>query len=130
MKLPAPGEKATSIETWLVSPMPAPDLPWKDLTGRERRLGEFSGKPLLLHLFSRDCAVCVAGLAKLDAAGTEISAKGADSLIASVDLGAVPDGKRNLLARIREPSIALRFEKKTLAGWLAEGTTLASLATL
>ena len=117
MSPPAPGEKDTSIETWLVSPMPAPDLPWKDLAGRERRLGEFSGKPLLLHLFSRDCAVCVAGLAKLAEAGTEISAKGAGSLIASVDLGPVPDGKRNLLAKIREPSIALRFEEKTLAGW-------------
>ena len=114
---PVDAEESSSIETWLVAPVTAPDLPWIDPQGRQRRLGEFRGKPLLLHLFSRDCAVCVSDLEALIATGKEISRMGAVNLIASVDLGPVPDGKRDLLAKISGPSIGLRFERETLAGW-------------
>ena len=112
---PAPGDGA--IETWLVSPMPAPDLPWVDLEGRQRTIEEFRGKPVLLHLFSRDCAVCVSSLDGLLETGKKVHSRGGRHLIASVDLGPIPSGKRNILSRIQAPSIALRFEDKTLAGW-------------
>ena len=114
---PAPEAEKAALETWLVSPMPAPELPWTDLNGRQRSPGEFRGKPVLLQLFSRDCTVCVAGLEGMLKAGEEIHNRGGSHLVASVDLGPIPSGRRNFLSRVEAPSIALRFSERTLAGW-------------
>ena len=93
------------------------DSPWTDLNGGQRSPGEFRGKPALLQLFSRDCTVCVAGLEGMLEAGEEIRRRGGSHLVASVDLGPIPSGRRNFLALVDAPSIALRFSERTLAGW-------------
>ena len=45
-----------TVETWLLSPIAAPDFSLSDLSGKVRTLSEFAGKPLLLNLWSAQSA--------------------------------------------------------------------------
>ena len=56
---PASGEVLPStVETWLLAPMSAPDFSVTDLSGRKLNLAAFSGKPLLLSFWSAAVPAC------------------------------------------------------------------------
>jgi tetratricopeptide (TPR) repeat protein/peroxiredoxin len=48
----------STIETWLLAPVDAPDFSLPDLTGRMRTLSSLRGKPVLLNICSTEAELC------------------------------------------------------------------------
>src|SRR5271165_6119953 len=53
-----PERLPTTVETWLLSPVAAPDFSLPDLTGQARTLAALHGKPVLLSFWSKESASC------------------------------------------------------------------------
>jgi tetratricopeptide (TPR) repeat protein/peroxiredoxin len=49
-----PAPLPTTVETWLLSPIAAPDFSLADLTGQTRSLADFRGKPVLLTFLANE----------------------------------------------------------------------------
>lgn len=62
----SPGESLPSkVETWLLSPVPAPDFSLPDIKGNAVSLSSLRGKPALLHFWTSKSAECIAELRAL-----------------------------------------------------------------
>jgi len=48
----------TTVETWLLAPVSAPDFTLSDLTGRTQTLAALRGKPVLLNFWAQESAIC------------------------------------------------------------------------
>ena len=55
----------TTVETWLLAPVSAPDFSLPDLTGRTQTLAALRGKPVLLNFWAQESASCQEALRAL-----------------------------------------------------------------
>ena len=74
----------TTVETWLLAPVAAPDFSLPDLTGRIRTLTAFRGKPVLLNFCATRSTDCIENLKtfnRLQAYGFQLLAVNVDDSI-------------------------------------------------
>jgi tetratricopeptide (TPR) repeat protein/peroxiredoxin len=76
-----PGE----VETWLLSPVSAPDFTLPDLTGRTVTLSQHRGKPLLLHFWTSASSECLKDLETLESHSPRWSQQGLQLLSLNTD---------------------------------------------
>ena len=79
----------TTVETWLLAPISAPDFSLSDLQGQSRNLTAFSGKPLLLNFWmarSTECKQELKNLSRLHSQGFQVLAVNFDD---SITLGEI-----------------------------------------
>jgi len=55
---PSTAPSASTPGTWLLEPLPAPDLPLPDVSGRVHSLKEFRGRPVLVNFWSMRAELC------------------------------------------------------------------------
>ncbi|MCZ7584051.1 MAG: redoxin family protein [Deltaproteobacteria bacterium] len=94
---------------------PAPDFTVKDGAGKDVKLSDFKGKPVLVNIWASWCAPCRTELPKLDALAVELKSKGAVVLAVNID-----DDKANAdkaLRRLAPQGLTVVFdvEKKAPA---------------
>ena len=65
---------------WHDTPRELPDIAWTDAAGAPTRLGDFTGRPLVLNLWATWCAPCLREMPMLDTLAGE--AAGAFSVVA------------------------------------------------
>jgi len=82
---PPSSEPPESAATWLLDPLPAPDFSLPDLSGRTGTLGNFRGKPALLHLWALAAPEGGEQLRELQRRQPEFTAKGVRVLTVNVD---------------------------------------------
>jgi tetratricopeptide (TPR) repeat protein/peroxiredoxin len=90
------------VETWLLSPVPAPDFSLPDLSGQPRSISGSKGKPLLLNFWTAKSLECQAQLAALEENHSRWAAQNRGLLAVSVDLS-IPSSPQ-------EPSPAERLD--------------------
>jgi len=56
----------STVETWLLAPIPAPEFSLPDLGGKQRTLSALHGKPTLLHFWTSKSDDCVKALQRLE----------------------------------------------------------------
>lgn len=103
---------------FLLAPVPAPTLRFKDFDGRAAALPETSG-PVLLNLWASWCRPCVAELEELTRRRAELQDKGVEVVALSVDgLGddpaTGPEDARAMLERLGFPFTGGWIEPATL----------------
>jgi len=81
----APESLPTKIETWLLSPVPAPEFSLPDVSGRMRSLVESRGKPLLLNFWASQSAECQSDLAVFENNHARWAAQGLQLITINVD---------------------------------------------
>jgi tetratricopeptide (TPR) repeat protein/peroxiredoxin len=71
--LPTPASSRTegdpvpsTVETWLLAPVPTPDFSLPDLEGRQWTLAALRGKPALLHFWTSKSDDCITALQRLE----------------------------------------------------------------
>lgn len=74
-----------NVESWLLSPVAAPDFSLADQNGKLRTLVELRGKPVLLNFWSSASPACRANLQNLQRRYTSWSEKGIELLAVNVD---------------------------------------------
>lgn len=94
----------TSVETWLLVPVPAPDFSLPDLTGQTRSLSSLRGRPSLLNFWASGSPDCVKDLRTFDRSHANWAAEGLQSLAVNMDDTAAPE---NLRAVMRELGLSL-----------------------
>lgn len=62
----------TTVETWLLAPVVAPDLALTDLSGKAWRLSALRGKPVLLNFWVRTSADCIENLKTLNSLNAQV----------------------------------------------------------
>jgi tetratricopeptide (TPR) repeat protein len=75
----------TKVETWLLSPFPAPNFSLTDLSGQSRTLSAFRGKPVLLNFSSSKSPECKADLDVLNKFHASWAARGLQLMAVDVD---------------------------------------------
>jgi tetratricopeptide (TPR) repeat protein/peroxiredoxin len=90
------------VETWLLSPVLAPDFSLPDLSGQLRSISGLKGKPLVLNFWTAKSLECQAQLAVLEENHSRWTAQNRGLLAVSVDLS-IPSGSQ-------EPSPAERLD--------------------
>ena len=75
----------TRVETWLLSPVSAPDFSLPDLPGRQWTLSALRGKPLLLYFWSAASSDCREDLALFSRLHAAWAAQGLQLLTVNVD---------------------------------------------
>ncbi len=78
----------TNVETWLLSPVAAPDFSLPDLEGQVRTLSASRGKPLLLNFWTSQSSDCRDDLKVFQQSHTRWAAQGLQVLAVNVDGGA------------------------------------------
>ena len=86
-------------------PVPAPDFPFKDGEGQERRVSEFKGKTILLNLWAIWCAPCRHEMPALDRLQSNLGSKAFQVVAVSIDFGG-PEKPRQFLSDIGAKSLA------------------------
>ncbi len=99
----------TSVETWLLAPVAAPDFSLPDLAGQMRTLASLRGKPVLLNFWVTQSAGCRGDLRSFDRVHSRWAAQGLQ--LFTVNLNDPADDK-NLKLLARE----LRFSFSVLRG--------------
>jgi len=79
----------TIVETWLLVPVPAPELSLPDATGKDRSLKEFRGKQVLLNFWTSKSPDCMTDLAMFERNHTRWSTKGLRLLAINVGDSAI-----------------------------------------
>ena len=75
----------TTVETWLLAPVAAPDFSLPDLTGQLRTLAALRGKPVLLNFWLTKSANCQEDLKAFNRVYTRWAAQGLQLLTVNVD---------------------------------------------
>jgi tetratricopeptide (TPR) repeat protein len=75
----------TTVETWLLAPVAAPDFSLPDLTGQARTLADIRGSPLLLNFWVTQSANCQEDLKTFNRVHTRWMAQGHRLLTVNVD---------------------------------------------
>jgi tetratricopeptide (TPR) repeat protein len=91
----------TSVETWLLSPLSAPDFSLPDLAGENRNLNALRGRPIFLSLWAEQSSTSREVLDTIKRAYGRWTAQGLHVLSVNVDGGDHVDGLRSL-ARERQ----------------------------
>jgi tetratricopeptide (TPR) repeat protein/peroxiredoxin len=89
----------TTVETWLLAPLAAPDFSLPDLAGRARTLGALRGKPAFLNFWVTQSANCQEDLKVFSRVHARWAAQGLQLLTVNVDN---PPNAENLGALVRE----------------------------
>jgi tetratricopeptide (TPR) repeat protein/peroxiredoxin len=89
----------TTIQTWLLTPVAAPDFSLPDLNGQVQTVTSFRGKPALLNFWVTQSAKCQADLKVFSRFHARWTAQGLRLLTVNVDDPAGPD---NLKTQVRE----------------------------
>jgi len=79
--VPLPEPLPTTVETWLLAPVSAPDFSLPDLTGQTCTLAALRGKPALLNFWAAKSTDCIENLKALD----RLHARGVPLLTVNVD---------------------------------------------
>jgi len=93
----------TTMETWLLAPVAAPDFSLPDLTGQERTLAALRGKPVLLEFWTTQSANCHEDLKVFSRVHARWAFEGLQLLSVNVDN---PADLHNLRALARERSLS------------------------
>ena len=56
----------SSVDTWLLAPVPAPEFSLQDISGKQWTLSALHGKPVLLHFWTSKSDNCIRGLQRLE----------------------------------------------------------------
>ena len=91
----------STVETWLLSPVAAPDFSLPDLTGQARTLAALRGKPVLLNFWVSQSAKCQEDLEVFNRIHARWAAQGLQLLLVNVDDPADPESLRALAGRRR-----------------------------
>ena len=75
----------TTVETWLLAPVSAPDFSLPDLAGPARTLAGFRGKPVLLNFWTTQSATCQADLKTFNQVHKRWAGQGLQLLTVNVD---------------------------------------------
>jgi tetratricopeptide (TPR) repeat protein len=75
----------TSVETWLLAPVAAPDLSLPDLTGQVRTLAALRGKPVLLNFWTAESQNCLQDLEVFNRLHDRWRSQGLQLLAVNVD---------------------------------------------
>ncbi|MGA7413999.1 MAG: FG-GAP-like repeat-containing protein, partial [Bryobacteraceae bacterium] len=94
----------TSVETWLLAPVSAPDFSLPDLTGQIRSLASLRGRPVLLTFWASGSSSCLKDLRTLHRSHADWAAQGLEMLAINVDDGAAHE---NIRAVMRELGLSL-----------------------
>ncbi len=94
----------TSVETWLLVPVSAPDFSLPDLKGQMRTLSALRGRPVLLNFWASGSSSCLKDLRTFDRSHANWAAQGLDVLAVNVDDAAAPENLREVM---RELSLSL-----------------------
>jgi Flp pilus assembly protein TadD len=80
-----PDALPTSLETWLIEPLSAPEFPLPDLSGNLRNLSSFRGGFVLLHFWTAGSPICVEQLRVFQKRQPAFAASGLRILAINVD---------------------------------------------
>ena len=105
----------TTVETWLLAPVAAPDFSLPDLTGQKRTLADLHGKPVLLEFWTTQSANCHEDLKVFSRLHAQWAAQGLQLLSVNVDNPAGPESLR-ALARERGLSFPILCGSDDVAG--------------
>ncbi len=75
----------TSVETWLVDPLPVPDFSLSDLSGKTQTLQQFRGKPILLFFWATGAELSTKQLGQLQQNSAVLNSKNLQILSINVD---------------------------------------------
>jgi tetratricopeptide (TPR) repeat protein len=105
----------TVVETWLLSPVAAPEFALPDLGERTIRLSAFRGKPVVLHFWSTGAPTYIEDLKGLDRASLAWGVQGLQSLAVNLDDSSSVESLR-ALARQQQWSLAILRGSEDVAG--------------
>jgi tetratricopeptide (TPR) repeat protein/peroxiredoxin len=91
----------TTVETWLLVPVAAPDFSLPDLTGQVRTLAALRGRPALLNFWVTQSANCQEDLNVFNRLHARWTAQGLRLLTLNVDNAAEPENLRTLVRKWR-----------------------------
>jgi tetratricopeptide (TPR) repeat protein len=114
----APGEHdslPTTVETWLLAPVSAPDFSLPDLNGETRTLAAFRGKVVLLNFWATASAGCREELGKFNQVHNRWAVQGLQLLAVNVDDSTDAESGR-ALARELHLSFPVLHESEDVAG--------------
>ncbi|HEV2496070.1 MAG TPA: FG-GAP-like repeat-containing protein [Terriglobia bacterium] len=95
--LPA-GPPPTTVETWLIAPVVAPDFSLPDVAGHERKLADFRGHPLLLTFWRTPSSASDRDLAVFEQRYQHWTAQGLQLVSINVNLPGEADEARKLVS--------------------------------
>jgi tetratricopeptide (TPR) repeat protein/peroxiredoxin len=75
----------TSVETWLLVPIPAPDFSLQDSSGHTRTLASLRGKPVLLNFWTNQSRSCQEDLKTFDRLSKRWASQGLQLLTVNLD---------------------------------------------
>ena len=93
-----------SVETWLLTPLAAPDFSLPDANGQTRTLASFRGKPALLNFWTEASAACRAELKAFNRLQNRWSERGLQLLTVNVDTA---DGVERARSFIRDNRLSV-----------------------
>jgi tetratricopeptide (TPR) repeat protein len=105
----------TTVETWLLAPVAAPDFSRLDLTGKTQTLTALRGKTVLLNLWVTQSGNCLTDLEAFNRAYARWASQGLRLLTVNVDDPADPE-KLRALARDRNLSFPILRGSDEVAG--------------
>jgi len=115
----APSQEAEplpdTIETWLLTPVAAPDLSLPDLAGQPRTLAALRGKPLLLNFWLAQSAKCLENLRRFNLVHERWAARSLQLLTVNLDDPLDPENLREL-AREHRLSLPILRGTNDVAG--------------
>ncbi|HKV62202.1 MAG TPA: FG-GAP-like repeat-containing protein [Candidatus Acidoferrum sp.] len=105
----------SSVETWLIEPLSAPEFSLPDFEGNVRQLSSFRGTPLLLQFWATPSAACVDQLRLLQKHQSSLAASGLPILGMNVDDPGDAEAARTFARKesFRFPNV---FASKDIAG--------------
>jgi Flp pilus assembly protein TadD/peroxiredoxin len=105
----------SSVETWLIEPLSAPEFSLPDTQGKMRELSSFRGSPLLLQFWATTSAACVDQLRLLQKHQSSLAASGLPILGMNVDDPGDAEAARTLVRKesLHFPNV---FAPQDLAG--------------
>jgi tetratricopeptide (TPR) repeat protein len=116
---PRATEPPTTIETWLLAPVSAPDFSLPDLAGQTRSLAAFRGKPVLLNFWVTQSADCQRTLQEFNRHHARWAAQGLQLLTVNLDGPSLDDrspGDRVNAEKLRAFAHARHFSFSILCG--------------
>ncbi|MHB8217022.1 MAG: FG-GAP-like repeat-containing protein [Candidatus Sulfotelmatobacter sp.] len=96
----------STVETWLLAPVTAPDISLPDLAGQVRSLTVLRGKPVLLNFWVTPSGNCMEDLKRFNRVHARWAAQGLQLLTVNVDSPAEPE---KLKALVRERGLSFKI---------------------
>jgi Flp pilus assembly protein TadD/peroxiredoxin len=96
---PAADALPSTVETWLIEPVRAPDFSLPDLAGNLKTLQSFHGNFLLLNFWTVKSSACIDQLRSLQRSASRLTSGGIRVAAINVDLESEPPSLRALAAK-------------------------------